>query len=69
MNCGRNKKKANEPTITKHILLIWLPTNSHQIYSCDLGGKKVSKIDEGDRGFWQNGTKIFSLNSLDMKCG
>lgn len=56
MNCKRYEKKGNEPTTARHILLIWLPTNFYLIYICDLG-EKVSKIDEGDEGFHQNGTK------------
>lgn len=48
MNCRRDEEKRNEPTITKHISLIWLPANSPIIYSCDLGGE-MNKIVESDR--------------------
>ena len=62
MNRRRDEEKRNEPTITKHISLIWLPANSPIIYSCDLGGE-MNKIVKVTGGFHPNGTKSLLISS------
>lgn len=62
MNRRRDEEKRNEPTITKHTSLIWLPANSPIIYSCDLGGEWI-KLLRVTEGFHSNDTKSLLMSS------